>query len=56
MSADHPRLEMVEDMEMTKHCDTKTSTAFAAPMNDDQFTPFAEGGCVIRYRLEAAEV
>jgi hypothetical protein len=41
---------------MTNQCDTKTSTAFAGPVNDDQFTPLTEGGSAVRYRLEAGEV
>jgi FtsP/CotA-like multicopper oxidase with cupredoxin domain len=40
-------------MEMTNHCDTKSYAAFA----DDQVTPsVADGGEVVRYRLEAAEI
>jgi FtsP/CotA-like multicopper oxidase with cupredoxin domain len=43
-------------MEMANHCNTKGTTAFAAPTNDEQPTSFVDGGAVIRYRLEADEI
>jgi FtsP/CotA-like multicopper oxidase with cupredoxin domain len=43
----------MEGMEMTNHCDTKAAVAFA----DETVTPLvADGGEVVRYRLEASEV
>ena len=43
----------MEGMEMTNHCDTKAPAAFA----DEQVAPLlADGGEVVRYRLEASEV
>ena len=41
---------------MANHCDTKRTTASAALLNDEQPTPLADGGAVIRYRLEASEI
>jgi FtsP/CotA-like multicopper oxidase with cupredoxin domain len=46
----------METMDMANHCDTKSTTAFAARLNDEQPTPLVEGGAVIRYRLEASEI
>jgi FtsP/CotA-like multicopper oxidase with cupredoxin domain len=42
----------MEDMEMTNHCGRKTAAAAA----DGRFTPVAETGEVVRYRLEASEI
>ena len=41
---------------MANHCNTKGTTAFATPINDEQQTPLVENGAVIRYRLEASEI
>jgi FtsP/CotA-like multicopper oxidase with cupredoxin domain len=43
-------------MEMANHCDTKRTTAFAAPLSDEQPTPLVDSGAVIRFRLEASEI
>jgi hypothetical protein len=43
----------MEGMEMTNHCNTTAPAAFG----DDQVAPLrADGGEVVRYRLEASEV
>lgn len=41
---------------MANHCETKSTTAVAAPRNDEQHPPLVDGGAVIRYRLEASEI
>jgi FtsP/CotA-like multicopper oxidase with cupredoxin domain len=46
----------MEAMDMANHCDTKGTTAFATKLNHEQPTPLADGGAVIRYRLEASEI